>query len=80
MAELRIEQRHHMTEWAERARFFIDLKRARQLRHQVRRNQFDQLPQDRRLPPSRLLPYAMGRLWSVTRFRVYEAGHRPALH
>jgi hypothetical protein len=47
VAQLRIQQCHHMTKRAERARLFIHPELPRQLRHQIRRNQIDQLAQNR---------------------------------
>lgn len=53
VTQLRVQQRHHMAERTKRARLFIHPVLARQLRHQIRRNQFDQLAQHRTLRAAR---------------------------
>ena len=54
VADLRIEHRHHVTPRAERAGLVIDPGLPCEFRHQVGRNQFDELPQHGSVPTARL--------------------------
>ena len=54
VGQLRVEQRHHMAPRRERARLGVNAVLAGELRDEVGRNQFDELPQHRRLCPARL--------------------------
>ena len=51
---VRVEQRHHVAPRTERARARVDTVLARKLRDQIRRKQFDELAQHRRLQTARL--------------------------